>query len=190
MLEKLPEFLKWCNTRRKQFISILHQLKNSRSFSIVHCTVFALRPVVTIVPSLGEGQYRSLDREKQFATRRVLPRLAVGCGWPQSCSYYNASEAHHVKFTCMKTTLQTREICHRNCLPVVASAILGERCKACTFSVGPLWVMLYTYAYNCIYMSTHPIILTYIPRCKYTLKTLAAQGGVITTSGAPFTNMD
>ena len=96
------------------------------------------------MPSLGEGQYRSLNREKQFATRRVLPRFAVGCGSPQSFSYYNASDAHHVKFTYQNDPPPPppppiRKICHRNRLSVVASAILGERCKACTFSVWPLW---------------------------------------------------
>ena len=96
MIEELLEFLKWCNIRRKQFISILHQFKKSRSFSIIHCTVFAL---LLLVPSFGEGQYLSHNREKQFPTRRVLSWLAVGCGWPESFSYYNASDAHHVKFT-------------------------------------------------------------------------------------------
>ena len=48
----------------------------------------------------------------------------------------------------IKTTLQTREIGHRNRLPVVSSAILGERCKACTFAVGPLWLGGYILTLN------------------------------------------
>ena len=95
MIEKLLEFLKWCNLRRKQFISILHQFENSLLFIVPYSRWVLL----LLVPSLVEGQYRSLNREKQFATTRVLPRFAVGCGWTESFSYYNASDAYHVKFT-------------------------------------------------------------------------------------------
>ena len=40
-----------------------------------------------------------------------------------------------------KMTPQSREIFRNNRLPVAASAILRERCEACTFSVGPLWCL-------------------------------------------------
>ena len=51
------------------------------------CDLAGVAPVVLLI------------EKKQFATRRVLQRFAVGWGWPQSLSYYNTSDAHHVKFT-------------------------------------------------------------------------------------------
>ena len=98
MIDKLHKFLKGCNILRKHFICILHHLKIQEA-SLLFIVPYSRRVLLLLAPSLGEGQYRSLSREKQFATRRVLHWFTVGCGWPKSFSYYNASDTHHVRFT-------------------------------------------------------------------------------------------
>ena len=98
MINKLLEFLKWCNILRKHFIGILHHSK-IQEVSLSFIVPYSPWVLLLLVPSFGEGQYRSLSREKQFATRRILHWFTVGCGWPKSFSYHKASDTHHVKFT-------------------------------------------------------------------------------------------